>query len=96
MQKHAGNPDYLYYFVDALSELADGISKPGACRCGQTTLQKRSWSPKNSRGSHPANGYYRHLIADIAYSLASLAYHERHQPVLARPCFRRRSRSSRS
>ena len=34
--------------------------------------------------SHPANGYYQHVVADIAYSLASLEYHERHQPIHAR------------
>jgi tetratricopeptide (TPR) repeat protein len=35
--------------------------------------------------SHPANAHYQHQVADIAYSLASLAYHERKKPDEARP-----------
>ena len=34
--------------------------------------------------SHPANGYYRHLVGDTAYSLASFHYHERHDADRAR------------
>ena len=47
--------------------------------------------------AHPANGYYRHMVADVAYSLASLTYHERHRPAEdAASCYKKPSISSRN
>ena len=57
---------------------------------GRIELRKapgRARSPKLKiwRVHIPGNGYDRHLVADIAYNLASLAYHERGRGDLARP-----------
>ncbi|MGO9466232.1 MAG: protein kinase domain-containing protein, partial [Isosphaeraceae bacterium] len=82
---HVGNPDYLSYFIDALSELADAYRNLAQVDRAQTTWQRALGVAGDLVGSHPASGSYRHLVADIAYSLASLAYHEQHRGDLARP-----------
>jgi hypothetical protein len=50
----------------------------------QSCWQKALSLAEDLARSHSANGYYRHIVADVAYSLASLAYHERRQPAEAR------------
>ncbi len=85
VRAHPGNPDYLYGFADASNELGDAYRSLSQVDLAQKAWQKTLGLAEDLARSHPANGYYRHLVADIAYSLASLAYHERRQPGEARP-----------
>jgi len=85
VRAHAGNPDYLYGFVDSLTELGDACRNLAQVDMAQKTWQKARVAAEELARAHPANGYYRHLVADITSSLASLAYHERHHPNIARP-----------
>ena len=80
---HAGDPDYALYLIDSLRELGESYQCLSQPDLAHTTLQKALNSSEQLAGSHPADGYYRHLVADITYSLASLNYHERHQPDMA-------------
>ena len=86
---HVGNPDYMCYLADSLSELGDSYRCLAQPELAQATLEKAQSACEELATSHPANGYYQHLAADIAYSLASLHYHERHQPEQARVLFHR-------
>ena len=81
---HVGNPDYMSYLVDSLAELGDSYRRMGQPELARTTLEKALTACEELARSHPANSYHQHLVADIAYSLASLHYHERHQPEQAR------------
>ncbi len=81
---HAGDPDYVLYLTDALSELGDSYRSLARPDLAQATLEKALNSAQELARSHPANGYYRHLVADAAYNLASLYYHERQEPARAR------------
>jgi tetratricopeptide (TPR) repeat protein/predicted Ser/Thr protein kinase len=81
---HAGNPDYVWTFTDSLNELGESYRSLAQPDLARTTLEKALGSAENLARSHPANGYYRHLVADIAYTLASLHFHERHEPALGR------------
>ncbi len=84
VRTHAGDPDYVLYLTDAFSELGDSYRSLARPDLAQATLEKALSSAEELARSHPANGYYRHLIADGAYNLASLHYHERHEPARAR------------
>jgi tetratricopeptide (TPR) repeat protein len=83
--KHAGNPDYLFCLADSLSELGESYRQLAQPDLARIMLEKALSSADQLARAHPANGYYQHLVADIAYSLASVNFHERHQPALARP-----------
>jgi tetratricopeptide (TPR) repeat protein len=82
---HEGNPDYLFSLVDASNELGDAQRMLAQTDRARATWQKALGLAEGLARSHSANGYFRHFVADIAYSLASLAYHERGQPSEARP-----------
>ncbi len=84
MRDRAGNPDYVLRLTDALNELGESYRCLGRPDLAQATLTRAMRSSEELARSHPTNGYYRHLVADAAYSLASLNYHERHQPAEAR------------
>ena len=75
-----GNPDFMYYLADSLSELGDSYRRLAQPELARTTLEKALKASEELARSHPANGYHQHLVADIAYSLASLCYHEQQQP----------------
>ncbi len=96
MAAHPGNADYLFVLIDASSELGGVYRELEQADRALGTWQRALGAAEELVRSHPANGYYRHQLADVAYSLASLLYHERRQPDLARPCSRRRSKSRRS
>jgi tetratricopeptide (TPR) repeat protein len=81
---HPGNPDYRHRLEDALTELGDAYRCLSLFEEAQSTWQKALGLCEDLARSHPANGYYRHTVADVAYCLASLAYHERRQPAEAR------------
>jgi tetratricopeptide (TPR) repeat protein len=81
---HDGNPDDVCYFADSLSELADAYRRLGQPDLAETTLQRALRPAEDLVRLHPANGYYQHLVADIDYSLASVEFHERQEPVKAR------------
>ena len=83
-QSRDGNPDDICYLADSLSELADAYRRLGQPDLAETTLQKALLCADDLVRSHPANGYYQHVVADIAYSLASVDFHELHQPDQAR------------
>jgi len=85
VRTHAGNPDYLQGFVESLIEQGDACRNLAQVEMAQSTWQKALVAAEELARAHPANGYYRHLVADLAFNLASLAYHERHRPDLARP-----------
>jgi len=84
VRAHPGDPDYISCLTDALNELGESYRSLAQPDLAQATLEKALSSASELARSHPANGYYRHLIADAAYNLASLNYHERHQPARAR------------
>ena len=65
------------------------LSQLGSNQRGRKRVATSAGAAQELVGSHPATGYYRHLIADVAYSLASLAYHERKRPAEARPLLER-------
>jgi hypothetical protein len=81
---HPGNPDYMLNLTDSFTELADSYRRLAQPELARTTLEKALAACEEMARAHPANGYHQHLVADIAYSLASLHYHERHQPDVAR------------
>ncbi len=83
-RSHDGNPDDVCYFADSLSELAEAYRRLGKPDLAETTLQRALRCAEDLVRVHPANGYYQHLVADIAYSLASVEFHERNEPVQAR------------
>ncbi len=85
VQRTPGNPDYLYCLVDASLELGDAQRSLAQTDRGASDMGKALGLAEDLACSHTANGYFRHFVADIAYSLASLAYHERRQPSEARP-----------
>jgi tRNA A-37 threonylcarbamoyl transferase component Bud32 len=85
MHAHVGNPDYRYYFTDSLSELGDAYRALAQPDRAHSTWQTALNSATDLMRDHPVSGHYRHVVADIAYSLASLAFHERRQPDEARP-----------
>ena len=82
--------------TDSLSELGESYRSLGQPGPAQATLEKALSSAEELARAHPTNGYDRHLVADVAYSLASLNYHERHRPAEARICYKRPLTSSRS
>ncbi len=81
---HDGNPDDVCYFADSLSELADAYRRLGQPDLAESTLQRALRCAEDLVRLHPANGYYQHLMADIAYSLASVEFHESQEPKRAR------------
>ena len=84
---HVGRPDYALYLIDSLRELGESYQHLSQPELAHTTLQKALNSSQQLAGSHPADGYYRHLVADITYSLASLDYHDRQERTDARALF---------
>ena len=89
---HERYPDNLVYasnLVDSLRELGESHQSLAQPDLAHTTLQKALSSSEELSRSHPANGHYRHLVGDIAYSLASLNFHERNQPAVARVLLRK-------
>jgi eukaryotic-like serine/threonine-protein kinase len=80
----AGNPDYVFCLIDSLTELADSYRALAQFDLGRSTLNQALHSAEELARAHPTHGYYRHLVADIAYSVASLNYHELHDPAEAR------------
>jgi tetratricopeptide (TPR) repeat protein len=65
MRAHSGNPDYLYYFVDASNELGDAYRTVGRVYAAQSTWLGALGVAERLAASHPASGHYRHLLADI-------------------------------
>jgi hypothetical protein len=85
VRTRSGNPDYLSNLIDALNELGDASRNLARVDQAQRQWQRALSVAEDLVRSHPASGYYRHLVADNAYSLASLAYHEQHRGDRARP-----------
>jgi hypothetical protein len=83
-REQTSNPDYRFCFNDALTELGESQRRLGQPELARATLESGMKSAEQLAHEHPTNGYYRHLVADIAYSLASLDYHDRHKPEEAR------------
>ncbi len=79
-----GNSDESWLLADSLSELADALRRLGKPDQAEATLQRALGLAEDLARSHPANAYDLHLVADIAYSLASLNYHECRRPGPAR------------
>ena len=72
-----------------MNELGDSYRRLDQTELACATLEKSLKTCEEVARSHPANGYHQHLVADVAYSLASLHYHERHDPAQARGFFQK-------
>ncbi len=64
LRAHLGDPDYVLYLTDSLSELGDSYRRLARPDLALTTLDKALSSSQELARSHPANGYDRHVVAD--------------------------------